>query len=130
MDINQVFGGEFLKATDLQGRTFNLVISAIEAKTFDDGDKLLLRFHGAKKALVCNRTNAKRIALLHGDETAAWIGQMIGLHAEMVDFKGEPTMAIRVVPPQATSKPVPASAAPPPPLPPLPANDFNDEVPF
>src|ERR1700722_8109975 len=63
-DINEVFGGETLKAADLQGREFTLAIASVQAKQFDKGNKLVIKFVGAKKALIANRTNGKRIAML------------------------------------------------------------------
>jgi hypothetical protein len=38
----------------------------------------------------------KRTAFLRRDETNNWIGKKIVLASEMVDFRGEPTWAIRV----------------------------------
>jgi len=126
MDINQVFGGDSLKAADLQGREVTVTIASCEVKKFDNGDRLVIRFAGKKKALICNKTNAKRIALLHGTETAAWIGKQIGLHAEMVDFKGEAQMAVRVkapTAPTAPAQPVPFTQAAH-----QPADDFDDPI--
>ncbi len=52
MDIGNVFGGDSLKAADLQGREHNVVISAVDMKKFDNGNKLVLSFQGRKKTLV------------------------------------------------------------------------------
>jgi hypothetical protein len=107
-DINEVFGGETLKAADLQGREFTLAIANVKAKEFDKGNKLVIKFVGAKKALIANRTNAKRVAMLYGNNTDFWVGRQVTLYAEMVDFKGEPTWAIRVkAPPGYQAQPVP-----------------------
>ena len=140
-DINEVFGGETLKAADLQGREFTLAIASVQAKQFDKGNKLVIKFVGAKKALIANRTNGKRIAMLYGNNTDMWVGRQVTLYAEMVDFKGEPTWAIRVKqPPQASA--MPAQQPPqfqqgqpqpvyvdPDPMPPL-DHDMNDKIPF
>jgi hypothetical protein len=101
MDVNSVFGGDSLKAADLNGRDVTVTIASVEEKVFNDGakgpqKKLLIRFAGAKKALICNKTNAKRIALLHGPETDRWPGKAVTLYADMVDFQGDAVMAIRV----------------------------------
>lgn len=96
MDISTVFGGDSLKAADLQGGEPTVVISGVQAKDFDDGNKLVISFEGKKKALVCNKTNANRIAFMYGTETNAWIGKPITLYEEMVDFQGKLTPAIRV----------------------------------
>ena len=76
-DINEVFGGETLKAADLQGREFTLAIATVQAKEFDKGNKLVIKFVGAKKALIANRTNSKRIAMLYGNNTDLWVGRQV-----------------------------------------------------
>jgi hypothetical protein len=96
MDISTVFGGDSLKAADLQGNEPTVVISHVQAKEFDDGNKLVVSFEGKKKSLVCNKTNANRIAFMYGTETNGWIGKKITLYEEMVDFQGKLTPAIRV----------------------------------
>jgi hypothetical protein len=96
MELSSVFGGDTLKAADLQGYEANVVIASVEQKKFDNGNKLILKFIGKKKALVCNKTNAKRIAMMHGTNTDAWTGKPITLYVDIVDFQGEPTEAIRV----------------------------------
>jgi hypothetical protein len=141
-DVNEVFGGETLKAADLQGREFTLAIASTQAKEFDKGAKLVIKFVGAKKALIANRTNAKRIAMLYGNNTDFWVGKQVTLYAEMVDFKGEPTWAIRMKAPpnyqpmsagasspQQQQSPTPQHYVDPDPMPPL-DRDMNDKVPF
>jgi len=46
--------------------------------------------------VVLNKTNAKIIASLHGNETDDWPGKKIILYATEVDFRGEIVDAIRV----------------------------------
>lgn len=114
VDISQVFSGETLKAADLQNREHTVVIAAVEVKEFNDGNKLIIRFDGKKKALVCNKTNASRIGIIAGStNTDAWIGRQIVLAPELVDFRGESVWAIRVKPPgsPAPGQPQPAGAS-------------------
>lgn len=117
MDINEVYSGETIKAADLQNRTVTVTIASVELKEFSGQDgkpaqkKLLIKFANTQKALVCNKTNAKAIAFLWGSETAGWIGRKIALKPEMVSFKGEPTLAVRVQPAAASA---PAARAPTP----------------
>jgi hypothetical protein len=61
--------------------------------------------------MVANKTNARRIALMHGDETDNWVGKEIIVCAEMVDVKGEPTMAVRVQPPKQAVTQQPAAGS-------------------
>jgi hypothetical protein len=113
VDVNTIYTSDTLKAADLQGREHTVTIASVESKQFDNGTKLVLKFVGARKSFVVNRTNGKRIAFMHGDQTEAWIGKKITLAAELVDYRGEPVMAIRVKPVAvADSPPKPAAAAP------------------
>lgn len=95
--LNDIFGGNFLKADDLQGRSVPVTIDSVEVKEFDDGKKLILKFQGKDKALVCNRTNASIIEEVIGSgDTDDWIGQKITLITKKVEFQGKLVPAIRV----------------------------------
>ncbi len=109
MDIGTVFSGDSLKAADLQGKEPTVIVSHVQMKEFDDGNKLILSFEGKKKTLVCNKTNANRIAFMYGNETNGWIGKPITLYEEMVDFQGKLTPAIRVRAIRQPAAPVPVA---------------------
>lgn len=95
--LNDIFGGNFLKADDLQGRSVPVTISAVEVKEFDDGNKLILSFEGKDKKLVCNRTNASIIQeVLGSSDTDDWVGQKVTLITKKVEFQGKLVPAIRV----------------------------------
>lgn len=98
MELSTVFGGDTLKAADLQGHEPTVIIASVEMKKFDQGNKLVITFEGKKKALVCNKTNANRIAYAYGTNTDNWIGQEITLFTDLVDFQGKAVEAIRVRP--------------------------------
>jgi hypothetical protein len=98
MELSSVFGGDTLKAADLQGTEPVVIISSVEMKKFDNGNKLVVTFQGKKKVLVCNKTNANRIAHVHGTNTDNWIGKEIILFTDLVDFQGKTVEAIRIRP--------------------------------
>lgn len=126
-NINDVFTGDYLKATDLKGQTVNITISNVSLESFkDEGDKLIVHFHGTDKKLVCNKTNANLIAEVHGPETDAWVGKQITLHPARVEFQGKLVDAIRVQYPQTQQIAEPID----PPQSGSLANDLNDAVPF
>lgn len=104
MELSNVFGGDSLKAADLQGREIPVIIAEVQMKKFDNGNKLVISFEGKKKGLVCNKTNANRIAFAFGTNTDNWIGQEVILFTDMVDFQGKLVEAIRV----RAKKPAPA----------------------
>jgi hypothetical protein len=103
MELSSVFGGDTLKASDLQGNEPTVKIARVEMKKFDNGNKLVINFVGKKKALVCNKTNANRIAHSLGTNTDNWIGQEIVLFTDLVDFQGNTVEAIRVRVPKKTA---------------------------
>lgn len=95
--LNDIFGGNFLKAEDLQGKSIPVTISAVDVKEFDDGNKLILSFAGKDKKLVCNRTNASIIQeVLGSSDTDDWVGQKVTLITKKVEFQGKLVPAIRV----------------------------------
>jgi hypothetical protein len=96
MELSSVFSSDTLKAEDIEGKEPTVVIASVEMKKFDNGNKLILKFQNAKKALVANKTNSKRIAMMYGSDTDKWIGRPVTLYVDIVDFQGEPTEAIRV----------------------------------
>lgn len=121
MELSTVFGGDSLKAADLQGHEPTVIISGVEMKKFDNGNKLVLTFEGKKKGLVCNKTNANRIAFAYGSNTDNWIGKEITLFTDLVDFQGKAVEAIRVrAKKQATSLPQAGKQT-------APAGDFPDD---
>lgn len=123
MELSSVYGGDSLKAADLQGAEPVVTIATVTVKEFDKGRKLVVTFVGKKKALICNKTNANRIAFVHGTNTDNWIGKKIQLYTDLVDFQGKATEAIRVRPVKqgAAARTTPA---------PAPAPSEDDDAPF
>ena len=100
-NINEVFGSSALtlQASDLKpGLQVPATIKSVTVKEWDDGNKLEVAFLNKEKVLVCNKTNARRIADQHGEDYEMWVGKMIHLHQDICDFQGKPTKCVRVVP--------------------------------
>jgi hypothetical protein len=68
----------------------------VEMDKAGDDEKPVLYFSGEKKGLMLNKTNAKRITHLYGEESEDWIGKEIVLYPDMTDLRGEPVETIRV----------------------------------
>ena len=85
MNINDTFPStsNFLKKEDLP-KPAKVKISNVDLMEFDqDGKKqrkLILEFEGKEKKLACNKTNARTIGSMLGDETDNWIGKEIVLY--------------------------------------------------
>ena len=127
MDIGNVFSGDMLKAADLQGSEHTVTIASVDMKKFDNGNKLIVGFDGRKKKLVCNKTNANRIAHNHGPDTDDWIGKEIILYVDLVEFQGSTVEAIRV---RAAPKKPQASRPQAKPETAHRQDDMDDEIPF
>lgn len=134
MKLSQAFPSNFLKAEDLGGKSVTLTIQSVEMEEMGQGrdkeNKLVIQFAKTDKKLICNKTNAKTIEKLYGDDTDAWVGQRITISPREVEFQGNMVWAIRV----SLTKPVAAvpitkAAATPAPVdePPFPG---DDESPF
>lgn len=108
INIDDVFASKYLKASDLvdedgNPKDFTVTIEAAWIEEFEDRKtkttqkKIGLAFKGAKKGMLLNITNAKRIAQLLGSgRTQDWVGKRITIYQTEVDFQGEMKPAIRV----------------------------------
>jgi len=131
--INDVYGdGQTLKADDLKpGIQQRCTIESVEYREFDDGNKLAISFLSSTKVLICNKTNAGRIALEHGDDYELWTGRVIYLHQDLTEYQGKPCKCVRVVPHEMVSKPEPQPGVPAAQTKAaMTADAGNDEVPF
>jgi hypothetical protein len=103
-------GGTYLKADDLHGDDWELIITAFDKKEMDQTDfetgekykrwKVILSFSGEEKKLVLNKTNADAIKAAYGDLLTDWIGKSIILFVG--DWKGKPCLRVRT--PKAVKK--------------------------
>jgi hypothetical protein len=140
MNINEIYQSKFLSASDLQGKEPTVTITQVEMEKMNDGEmKLCIYVNNRPKAIVLNKTNARAIASLYGDETNNWSGKKIKLVSVWTDFQGKPVQAIRIVPPGADQMQqrgpaddyqAPPTRSAPPPAQPEDYGALNDEVPF
>lgn len=96
MNINEAFPSKYLSAADLQGRPATVRMGEVVAEVLDRENKMVLYFQGKKKGMVLNKTNATKIAELHGEETNDWYDKAIELYSAEVDYQGRTVDAIRV----------------------------------
>jgi hypothetical protein len=100
MNINEAFPSDYLKASDLGNKSVTVTIESVELTDIGQGrdkeQKILIRFVGKQKGLICNKTNANTIGKLYGIETDGWLGKRIILQTREVEFAGEAVWAIRV----------------------------------
>jgi hypothetical protein len=77
-------------------------------KEFDKGNKLVIAFEGKQKVLICNKTNANRIAYAYGTNTNNWIGIRSALCGPCGLSKGSPQRPSASEPPMKTAPSVAA----------------------
>ncbi len=100
-DYRTMFDYEYAKAWDLKGDT-TLTISEVKAGAIEDHktntkDKCpIVYFEKATKGLPLNKTNAKTIAGLYGNDTEKWTGKDVTLYPTQVQAFGATHDAIRI----------------------------------
>lgn len=126
--LGEMFESKYLKVADFDdAEPAVLTIKRLKQERLGMGadaeDKWVVYFDELEKGLVLNKTNAKTISVLYGDDTDDWIGEKIAIRAAEIEFKGERMMGLRVSPQKPkpkskAAKPAPASVA---------ANDGDDD---
>ncbi len=102
-DYRAMFDREFLGPWDLGGRDVVVVIDSVRAETLvaqgsKKTKKPVLRFRGKDRSLPLNKTNAKALAAMFGNDTARWIGRAITIYPTTTSFGGETKDCIRIRP--------------------------------
>jgi hypothetical protein len=114
MDVRKLVPrkSEYMAAEDIEGRGDVVVtIERAERKTaeLNQGGKMvkqeagILYFKGAKRGLVLNKTNSRRIAQLHGWDTDEWVGKQVTLYVDKTRLGRDvvPCIRVRTNPPAA-----------------------------
>lgn len=126
-DWRGMFDREYIGAWDLpKGTDIPVIIDRVKAGELvapggRKTKKPVVYFRGKEKGFALNKTNAKAIAGMYGNDTSKWIGQPIAIYATQTQFGGDTVECIRVrpTPPKANrrgpaAKPdAPAPKAPP-----------------
>ena len=98
MRIDELYPSRFLRFADLDGKPMRVTISGTAREDVFGESKVIMSFADGTKQLILNKTNARAIAHILGDETSAWRGHDIMLVPAQVPFKGDIVDAIRVKP--------------------------------
>ena len=105
-DYRGMFNRDYIGAWDLaEDQTITIVeVKAGELQNKGGKDKKpICYFENTKgvrveKGFVMNKTNAKTVAAMYGNDTAEWTGKKITLYATTCDVGGETVDCIRVRP--------------------------------
>jgi hypothetical protein len=132
-DFDSMYGSKYLSVPDLKGQRPRRTIGKVEVAELKEKNgttkrKRILYLEGEDKALVCNKTNAEKLALAFGKSSADWVGARIELYPEMTSLGRE---GVRLTPLRTVAKTPPAQKIPPKPAEPAEIDpDLDDEVPF
>ena len=102
-DYRGMFDHEYLGAWDFAGRDHTMEIARVVVAelTGDAGrrsKKPVVHFKDTQKGLALNKTNARTIAALYGNDTRSWIGKRVTLFATTTTFGRETVECIRIRP--------------------------------
>lgn len=105
MDYRAMFDREMLGAFELQNRDVIVTIERVEAGVLtSEGNKKtkkpILYFKGRERKLALNKTNAKMLANMFGNDTRKWVGQAITIYPTTTPFGKEIRECIRIRPQQ------------------------------
>jgi hypothetical protein len=134
VDINAAFPSKYVKASEVPEEGLAVTIDRVEMADVDGKGQMkpVLYFRRAKKGMVLNITNSKKIAsLLGSSNTDNWEGQSITLYQGETEYQGETVACIRVRAAKGVQQ-APVSQSPV--LPPQPRDDVppvtDEEIPF
>lgn len=100
--VDLLFPSKYAKAADLRGATVIVVIERIDPreKLMMAGGKTdtkpVIYLKGKEKGWILNKTNARSIAKVYGNEVMEWIGKPVAIYSASVEARGEMVDAIRV----------------------------------
>ena len=101
-DINEIYtGGNFVKTSDIpKGTGLEVTITNIQVQKIgnkpDEKPKLVLDLDN-KKQFPCNKTNAKRLAIVFGTTNfEQWVGKKFKIKRDLTEYSGETTECMRV----------------------------------
>lgn len=119
IDYRTMFDRDYIGAWDLpDGRDAVVVISKVEAAVLNNGKtknkKPIIFMNGKEKGLVCNKTNARAIAAMYGNDVTKWVGKPIALYKTTTQVGNEIVDCIRIrnTPPKPKQTREPGDDAP------------------
>ena len=109
-----MFSSQYLGAWDAEAGPLTLTIASVRAvtlknRTGEEDEKPAIDFaEKAARPMVLNKTNARAIAQMYGDDVQGWIGRKITVNRAQVDMAGSTVWALRV---QVIVNPIPTPPA-------------------
>jgi hypothetical protein len=95
MKISQTFPSYFLSGDEIMDSQIVVTIREVKQEVVptrpgkDDEEVIAIYFEDKKRGVRLNKTRAKEIARIHGDETDNWIGKKVKMYTEPQKAFGE-----------------------------------------
>ncbi len=123
VDARKYFGSTFVTLKDVADGPLRVTIDGVREGQYG---KLVANFEEGL-SLSLNATNSRILAKAYGPETDGWLGHVIELFSDEIEFKGNLQPAVLVKP---VSLPTAPSAAPKPPPVKQRSDMDDDNIPF
>lgn len=96
--VKDLFPSKFIAAGDLKNQDQLVTIEKVVVEDIngEEEKKPVAYFAGVPKGMVLNKTNAMRIAELHGNDTDSWAGKTITIYPTETAFRGDMVECIRI----------------------------------
>ena len=109
MKVSEMYGGEYLAATDLSNGPVEGKIVACGTAVFqkgkkDESIKLAITVEGIVKQIAINKTSAKLCVAAWGDDSDDWLGQRVRVRPVEMMVADKLTQVIIVSPAPAEKK--------------------------
>jgi len=127
-DVGALYAGNYLKADDLDGKTYTAIIVGVETVEIAQTDgsvhrKAAVTLQGWPAKLVLNKTNSAVVVAAYGRRSGGLINRPLEVYPDTTLFNGRPVQCIRVRIPRPTASatafpgsalvaPAPAAMAP------------------
>lgn len=98
-----MYSADYINAAEIpEGKQWTLTITGVKGATLEDekgkrSGKAVVSFREMDRGLVLAKTNAILIAAMFGEDTEAWKGKRITIHAEMVKVGPDTAPGVRVL---------------------------------
>src|SRR4051812_13619857 len=100
-DVGALYAGTYVKAGDLNGKTYSAIISGVERVEIPETDgsvrpKAAVALQGWQAKLLLNKTNFEAIAASYGRQSAGWVGKTLEVYPDTTSFSGRTVPCVRV----------------------------------
>jgi len=116
-DVGALYAGNYVKAADLNGKTYTATIVGVETVEIQETDgsvrrRAVVTLQDWPAKLLLNKTNSDVIVAAYGRMSTDWINRLLELYPHTTPFNGRtvPCYRVRIPRPAAPAAAFPGSA--------------------